>query len=127
MFAQFAPTLKHPIRGLVNCVGVSENWPVVEFPPDKFKRLFDINVAGTFIVAQAVAREVIKANVSASMVFIGSISGSVSNRVRMSDASRNTTDITRVPIMRDTILRKQQFCSSLDLWLQSGVLERAFR
>ena len=54
---------------------------MVEFPPDRFKRLFDINVAGTFIVAQAVAREVIKANVSASMIFIGSISGSVSNRV----------------------------------------------
>ena len=76
------PSLKHPIRGLVNCVGVCENWPVVDFPPDRFKRLFDINVAGTFIVAQAVAREVIKANVSASMVLIGSISGSVANRVR---------------------------------------------
>jgi NAD(P)-dependent dehydrogenase (short-subunit alcohol dehydrogenase family) len=81
LFTRFMPTLRTPIRGLVNCVGVSENWPVVDFPTDRFKRLFDINVAGTFIVAQAVAREVIKAGVSASMVFIGSISGSVSNRV----------------------------------------------
>jgi NAD(P)-dependent dehydrogenase (short-subunit alcohol dehydrogenase family) len=81
LFSRFVPTLRHPIRGLVNCVGVSENWPVVDFPAARFKRLFDINVAGTLIVAQAVAREVIKSGVSASMVFIGSISGSVSNRV----------------------------------------------
>lgn len=74
------PTLRHPVRGLVNCVGVCENWPVVDFPIDRFRRLFDINVAGTCLMAQAVAREVIKANVSASIVLIGSISGSVSNR-----------------------------------------------
>jgi NAD(P)-dependent dehydrogenase (short-subunit alcohol dehydrogenase family) len=75
------PALIHPIRGLVNCVGVSDNYPAVEFPVDKFRRLFDINVVGTLIVAQAVAREVMKTNVSASMVLVGSISGSVSNRV----------------------------------------------
>lgn len=95
VFAQALPTLAHPIRGLVQCVGVSDNYPVVDFPPDKFKRLFDINVAGTFIVAQAVAREVIKTGNSASMVLIGSVSGSVSNRVSHRPTARQR-DSTRV-------------------------------
>lgn len=81
LFARFVPTLRHPIRGLLSCAGISENGPATEFPVEAFRRVLDINVTGTFLVAQAVAREVQKANVTASMVFVASMSGYVSNKV----------------------------------------------
>lgn len=42
----------------------------------------EINVTGTFAVAQAVALEMKKANTSGSMVLVASMSGSVANKVR---------------------------------------------
>lgn len=129
VFAELTPTLRFPIRGLVNCVGVCENWPVVEFPVDRFKRLFDINVSGTYIVAQAVAREVIKAKVSASMVLIGSISGSVSNRASdtsFCDGLFSQADIVfRELTIVDTMPQKQLYCSSLGPWPRNGERELA--
>ena len=82
VFGQFVPLLKHPIRGLVACAGVSDNGPAAEFPIESFRRLFDINVTGTFAVAQHVAQEVKKTGLSASMVFVASMSGYVTNKVR---------------------------------------------
>ncbi|KAM0561262.1 hypothetical protein ACHAPJ_003140 [Fusarium lateritium] len=80
VFDKFVPSIKFPIRGLVSCAGVSDNGPATDFPVDSFRRLFDINVTGTFVVAQLVAKEVIKTGLSASMVFVASMSGHVSNK-----------------------------------------------
>lgn len=43
--------------------------------------MLDINVAGTFLVAQAVANELIKTNDSGSLVLVASMSGYVTNKV----------------------------------------------
>lgn len=80
-FAEFVPLLQHPIRGLLSCAGVSLNGPATDFPVDDMRRLFDINATGTFVVAQLVAQEVQKTGLSASMVFVASMSGHVSNKV----------------------------------------------
>jgi NAD(P)-dependent dehydrogenase (short-subunit alcohol dehydrogenase family) len=84
VFAKFVPALEFPIRGLVSCAGVSDNGPATDFPVDSFRRLLDINVTGTFVVAQLVAKEAIRTGLSASMVFVASMSGYVSNKVRLS-------------------------------------------
>lgn len=81
-FAKFVPQLQQPLRGLVSCAGVSDNGPAVDFPVDSFRRMYDINVVGTFLVAQAVAKELLKTQLSGSMVFVASMSGYVSNKVR---------------------------------------------
>lgn len=78
MFSKFE--LKYPIRGLVACAGVSLNGPSVDFPPSSFRKLLDINVAGTFTVAQAVAKELKKTEMTGSLVLIASMSGYVSNK-----------------------------------------------
>ncbi|KAK2772655.1 short chain dehydrogenase reductase family [Colletotrichum kahawae] len=62
VFKQLAPTLKYSIRGLVACAGVSDNGPAHEFSIERFRRLMEINVTGTFAAAQAVALEMKKAN-----------------------------------------------------------------
>ncbi|KZF20137.1 oxidoreductase [Xylona heveae TC161] len=79
-FASFVPNLRHPIRGLVACAGVSDNDPAHEFSAERFQRLLEINVVGTFSVAQAVALEMKKADVSGSMVLVASMSGTVANK-----------------------------------------------
>jgi NAD(P)-dependent dehydrogenase (short-subunit alcohol dehydrogenase family) len=83
-FDQITPTLRHPIRGLVACAGISDNGPAVDFSAPQFRRLFEVNVTGTFLVSQACAREMIKNNVSGSIVLVASMSGYVSNRVSYS-------------------------------------------
>ncbi|OOF90225.1 hypothetical protein ASPCADRAFT_511004 [Aspergillus carbonarius ITEM 5010] len=79
-FAQFIPTLRYPVKGLVACAGLSRNGPATEFPVSSFRRVLDINVTGTFLVAQATAREMRKINTTGSMVFVASMSGYVSNK-----------------------------------------------
>ena len=80
-FTKFVPLLQHPIRGLLACAGISLNGPSTEFPVESIRRQFDINATGTFVVAQLVANEVKKTGLSASMVFVASMSGYVANKV----------------------------------------------
>lgn len=60
---------------------MSDNDPAHEFSVERFRRLMEINVTGTFAIAQAVALEMKKANVDGSMVLTASMSGSVANKV----------------------------------------------
>ena len=79
-FAKFMPTLRYPLKGLVACAGLSRNGPSTEFPASSFRRVLDINVTGTFLIAQAVARELAQTNTTGSMVLVASMSGYVSNK-----------------------------------------------
>ncbi|OQE31989.1 hypothetical protein PENSTE_c001G08661 [Penicillium steckii] len=79
-FARFIPTLRYPVKGLVACAGLSRNGPATEFPASSFRRVLDINVTGTFLTAQATARELIRTNTSGSMVLVASMSGYGVNR-----------------------------------------------
>jgi NAD(P)-dependent dehydrogenase (short-subunit alcohol dehydrogenase family) len=79
-FAQLVANLRHPIRGLVACAGISDNGPAVDFPASAIRRLLDVNVTGTFLVAQAVAKEMTKSSVNGSIVLVASMSGHVSNK-----------------------------------------------
>ncbi|KAK1845658.1 short chain dehydrogenase reductase family [Colletotrichum chrysophilum] len=80
VFETLVPQLRHPIRGLVACAGLSDNDPAHEFSVERFRRLMEINVTGTFAIAQAVALEMRKANVDGSIVLTASMSGSVANK-----------------------------------------------
>ncbi|KAF9892416.1 hypothetical protein FE257_001524 [Aspergillus nanangensis] len=78
--AAVASAARFPIRGLVACAGVSDKDPATEFSVERFRRLMDINVTGTFLAAQAVARAMRDANVGGSMVLVASMSGTVVNK-----------------------------------------------
>ncbi|OHF04027.1 D-arabinitol 2-dehydrogenase [Colletotrichum orchidophilum] len=80
VFKELVPTLHYPIRGLVACAGVSDNDPAHEFSIERFRRLMEINVTGTFAAAQAVALEMSKADVDGSMVLVASMSGTNVNK-----------------------------------------------
>jgi len=58
---------------------LSSNIPAHTYPAEMFRRLIDINVTGTFLVAQAVAQKMIEIKNPVSMVFVASMSGSIVN------------------------------------------------
>jgi NAD(P)-dependent dehydrogenase (short-subunit alcohol dehydrogenase family) len=72
---------RYPLKGLVTCAGISGEGPTVDFSVAQVRNIMDINVMGTFICAQAAAKEMIKHNVTGSMVFVASMSAHGSNKV----------------------------------------------
>lgn len=64
---------------LVTSAGFCESFPAHEYPPDRMQALWDVNVNGTYNFAATLARHLIEKKKPGSMVFIGSMSGTVVN------------------------------------------------
>ncbi|EME49652.1 hypothetical protein DOTSEDRAFT_68433 [Dothistroma septosporum NZE10] len=65
---------------LINAAGIADsNIKAETYDHDKFRRLLDINITGTFIVAQAVAQQMMALGNGGSIINIASMSGSVVN------------------------------------------------
>ncbi|KAK5036445.1 hypothetical protein LTS07_002172 [Exophiala sideris] len=69
-----------PIRGLINCAGIQQMVDAIDYPTDGFRRILDVNVIGSFLVAKHAARIMRDAKNSGSIVFIASMSGQIANR-----------------------------------------------
>lgn len=59
--------------------GFCENFDAINYPVDRLKKLWNVNVNGTYFFATAVARHLMERKAPGSMVFIGSMSGNVVN------------------------------------------------
>jgi NAD(P)-dependent dehydrogenase (short-subunit alcohol dehydrogenase family) len=70
-----------PVRGLIHCAGIQQMVDAIDYPTDGFKRILDVNVTGSFIMAKHTARLMKEAEVAGSIVFIASMSGHIANRV----------------------------------------------
>ncbi|KAK9478868.1 hypothetical protein V1514DRAFT_47767 [Lipomyces japonicus] len=64
---------------LINSAGVADLVHAEDYSPAKFKRVIDINLNGSFICAQAAGKHMIAAGNGGSIIFIGSMSGSIVN------------------------------------------------
>ena len=71
--AQVADTLGG-IDGVVNSAGIAADIPTLDTPVDLFRKILDVNVVGTFIVARAAAR-LMKDNGGGAIVNLASVSG----------------------------------------------------
>jgi NAD(P)-dependent dehydrogenase (short-subunit alcohol dehydrogenase family) len=71
----------NPIRGLISCAGIQQMVDAVDYPINDFKRIFDVNVTGSFVVAKSIAGLMKEANTGGSLVLIASMSGQIANRV----------------------------------------------
>lgn len=63
------------VDGLVNAHGLSNYVPFLEMPLAEWQRIIDVNLTGTFIVGQAVARRMVAANIRGAIVNISSTLG----------------------------------------------------
>lgn len=59
--------------------GFTENFKAEDYPYDRMQKLWGVNVNGTYLCAVEIAKHMIERKSGGSMVFIGSMSGSVVN------------------------------------------------
>ncbi|KAF1987134.1 NAD(P)-binding protein, partial [Aulographum hederae CBS 113979] len=67
------------IDNLVTSAGFTQNFDAVNYNVDAMRRLWRVNVDGTYLFATAVARHLMERHSTGSMVLIGSISGNIIN------------------------------------------------
>lgn len=70
-----------PIRSLVNCAGIQQMKDALDYPMDGFRRIMEVNVTGSYIIAKHFARLLRSEQMTGSMVLIASMSGQIANRV----------------------------------------------
>lgn len=71
--------------GLLACAGIQQETNALDYSAKDANTMFEVNITGTFMAAQAVAKEMIRWGNGGSMAFIASMSGSVANRVSFPD------------------------------------------
>lgn len=59
---------------LINNAGISEGGAVVDIPEDRLRKQFEVNVFGTVLLTQKVARQFVKKS-SGKIIFISSVAG----------------------------------------------------
>jgi len=71
---------RYPLRGLVTCHGLSAGGSALEFSISTVTKLLDVNVTGTFAIAQLCAREFQRTSSASSVVLFASMSAHVYNK-----------------------------------------------
>jgi D-arabinitol 2-dehydrogenase len=64
---------------LVTSAGFVENFDAINYPVDRMRRLWSVNVDGTYLFAVAVARHLFARRARGSMIFVASMSGNIVN------------------------------------------------
>ncbi|KAF5022728.1 hypothetical protein F66182_5276 [Fusarium sp. NRRL 66182] len=67
------------IDGLVTSAGFSENIAAIDYPIERIRKMWSVNVDGTYLFAVAVAKHLMGRQAPGSIVCIGSMSGSIVN------------------------------------------------
>ena len=67
------------IDNLVTSAGFTENFDAIAYPFDRVKKLWGVNVDGTYLFATGVARHLMERKSPGAMAFIGSMSGAIVN------------------------------------------------
>lgn len=87
-----------PLAAVVNCAGIGQDTPAVDMKVEDFRRIIDVNLTGTFIVARAAARYWLANSMPGAVVNIGSVSGLLGNKGRASYGSSKAavSHLTRI-------------------------------
>jgi NAD(P)-dependent dehydrogenase (short-subunit alcohol dehydrogenase family) len=72
------------LDGLIAAAGIQQETTALEYTAEDANRMFEVNITGVMMTAQAAAKQMIKFGNGGSIVLIASMSGTVANRVRPS-------------------------------------------
>jgi NADP-dependent 3-hydroxy acid dehydrogenase YdfG len=67
--------------GLVAAAGIQQETPALDYTSQDANRMFEVNVTGVMMTAQAVAKQMIRFGNGGSIALIASMSGTIANRV----------------------------------------------
>lgn len=67
--------------GLIAAAGIQQETPALEYSAKDSNTMFEVNVTGVFMTAQAVAKQMIRFGNGGSIAIIASMSGTIANRV----------------------------------------------
>jgi hypothetical protein len=69
------------LDGLIAAAGIQQETTALDYTAEDANRMFEVNITGVFMTAQAVAKQMIRFGNGGSIVMIASMSGSIANRV----------------------------------------------
>lgn len=69
------------LDGLVAAAGIQQETPALEYTAKDANTMFEVNVTGVFMTAQAVAKQMVRFGNGGSIALIASMSATVANRV----------------------------------------------
>ena len=78
--------------GRIAAAGIQQETPALEYTAKEANMMFEINITGVFMTAQAVAKQMIKFGNGGSIVMIASMSATIANRVSFLAALANRPD-----------------------------------
>ena len=74
------------LDGLIAAAGIQQETAALDYSQKDANTMFEVNVTGVFMTAQAVAKEMIRWGNGGSIAMIASMSGTVANKVRPASA-----------------------------------------
>lgn len=69
------------LDGLIAAAGIQQETPALEYTAEDANTMFEVNITGVFMTAQAVAKQMIRFGNGGSIAFIASMSAHAANRV----------------------------------------------
>ncbi len=91
-----------PIAGVVNSAGIAADRHVFDTPVDLFRKILDVNVVGTFIVARAAARAM-KQRQRGAIVNLASVAGLRGSKGRSAYGSSKGAVVTLTQVMANDL------------------------
>lgn len=92
------------LDGVVNSAGIAADVPALDMKIDLFRRILDINVTGTFIVAQAAAR-IMQRRGSGAIVNLASVSGLRGSKGRSAYGASKGAVVTLTQVLANDLAR----------------------
>lgn len=91
------------LDGVVNSAGIAADIPSLDTPVDVFKRILDVNVIGSFIVARAAARAMKTAKTGGAIVNIASISALRGSKGRVAYGASKGAVVTMTQVLANDL------------------------
>ncbi|KAL6232072.1 hypothetical protein BDW75DRAFT_243330 [Aspergillus navahoensis] len=67
------------IHGCITCAGIAGEAPFHEYPAEQVRKIVNVNLLGSFFVAQSAVRQLLKQKTRGSIVFISSVASHQAN------------------------------------------------
>lgn len=93
-----------PVTGVVNSAGIAADIPTLDTPVDLYRRILDVNVIGSFLVARAAAR-VMRDHGGGAIVNIASVSGLRGGKGRVAYGSSKGAVVVQTQVMANDLAR----------------------